>query len=170
MHNNVADRDSIRECIYLSTRAIDRCDESLFRSAYWPEAMHTGVGLTLPMEQFIAMAVPALRGYDCLSHMVGNVLVKLAGDRAVSEAYVFAYHRYDDNGRKRDNIQSGRYLDRFERRDGVWKIIERTVVIDWFRDFDDSADLDLGPMGAPALMGSGPRADDPSHAHFASLD
>jgi hypothetical protein len=170
MPNQASDRDAIRECIYRSARAIDRCDEDTFWTAYWPEAVHTGVGLTLALPDFVAMAVPALRTYDGLSHMVGNILIKLADDRAVAESYVFSYHRHGESGSRRDNLQAGRYLDRLERRGGEWKILERTVVIDWFRDFADTGDWAAGPMGNSGLVrGGGPGREDPSHALFASL-
>ena len=36
-------------------------------------------------------------------------------------------------------IAAGRYLDTFEKRDGVWKITHRKAVFDWNRLVDDMA-------------------------------
>ena len=43
----------------------------------------------------------------------------------------------------------GRYLDRLEQRNGEWRIVERTMLYDWFQDFGLSADWSQGVMGMP---------------------
>src|SRR5690606_9302059 len=75
--------------------------------------------------------------YSSTMHLLGNVLidVDLATDLAVSETYAIAYHRtatrpFDPKG----NLVIGvRYVDRFERRDGSWRIAQRTGVTEWTR-------------------------------------
>ena len=55
-------------------------------------------------------------------------LLDLDGDTAHTETY------YQFVGRNRDEsiwIAGGRYIDRFERRAGTWKIALRTNVIEW---------------------------------------
>jgi hypothetical protein len=50
-------------------------------------------------------------------------------------------------GEKRDLFVSGRYVDRYERRDGTWKIAYRSELADWVSD-NPSTDgfLDDTPM------------------------
>jgi hypothetical protein len=62
-------------------------------------------------------------------------------------------------------IDGGRYLDKYEKRDDAWKIVERTIVTDWAHVNDPSA-VDLShPITRGTLKGS-PGADDPSHQFF----
>jgi hypothetical protein len=86
-------------------------------------------------------------------HLIANASVELQAERAVGETYVVAYHSIksirsigvllDDPALapfKSELIAQempcslvvgGRYLDRFERRDGEWRIKERAYVWDW---------------------------------------
>jgi hypothetical protein len=75
-------------------------------------------------------------------HQVGNILISLDGDAAAdSEALITAYHRvradaplggmFGGTGCDYDLIAGGRYLDRWERRGGVWKIARRRVHSEW---------------------------------------
>jgi hypothetical protein len=50
---------------------------------------------------------------------------------------------------ERDTCIGGRYLDRFERRDGEWRIAERVMLYDWFQDWGAAADWSHGMMGMP---------------------
>jgi hypothetical protein len=75
------------------------------------------------------------------SHQLGNVLMRLDGDVAFTEAYCVAYHRiradapvggtFGGVGHEYDLIAGLRYVDRFERRNGAWKIAERHGLADW---------------------------------------
>jgi hypothetical protein len=72
---------------------------------------------------------------------LGNVLMRLDGDVAFTEAYCVAYHRiradapvggtFGGVGHEYDLIAGLRYVDRFERRNGAWKIAERHGLADW---------------------------------------
>jgi hypothetical protein len=68
---------------------------------------------------------------EATSHMLGNIWIVLAGERARVETYMTAYHRAGS---------SAGYLDRMEKRGGEWRILGRAVVVDWFRQYTDSAD------------------------------
>jgi hypothetical protein len=69
------------------------------------------------------------------------------------------------DGRKVDVIGSGRYLDRFERRGDEWRIAERLVMTDWFRQYPDSADWSKGLMGQRLDLGTR-YPDDPSYSRI----
>jgi hypothetical protein len=64
--------------------------------------------------------------------------------------------------------ERGRYLDRMQRRSGVWKIIERRVVMDWNRLRAANAHWD-GALAKTLLRGTRDR-NDPAYAHLASRD
>jgi hypothetical protein len=67
-------------------------------------------------------------------HVVANQLVEVDGDTdtAHCETYGVAYHWGDppDDGRR--NFTTGfRYVDRFARREGEWRIARRVAVREW---------------------------------------
>jgi hypothetical protein len=66
-------------------------------------------------------------------HSVSNHQIELEGDVAWSEAYLVALHRFERDGELHDWVLGGRYVDRFERRDGEWRIAHRITVHDWSR-------------------------------------
>ena len=65
-------------------------------------------------------------------HVVANQLVELDGDAAPSETYGVAYHWGEPPDDRRRNFTTGfRYVDRFERRGGEWRIATRVAVREW---------------------------------------
>jgi ketosteroid isomerase-like protein len=143
----MADREAIRECLYRYARGVDRLDAHMLRSAYWPDAIDTHLDFKGTAEEFIAWAFPIMRGMDQTLHMIANVLITLNGTRADVESYFYGYHRITVEGQKMDVIGSGRYLDRFEKRGDEWRVAERLVMTDWFRQYSDSANWDAGLLG-----------------------
>lgn len=79
----------------------------------------------------IAEHVSELLADDRGKHLCVNSLIEVHGDRAqVSSDFV----KLGSGGNTMPvawNVQvAGRYIDRFERRDGTWRIAERRVVIE----------------------------------------
>ena len=54
------------------------------------------------------------------------------GEHAQGELYTVAYHRTHPP-QAREIVIGGRYLDRYERRAGVWKFLHRSLALDWCR-------------------------------------
>jgi hypothetical protein len=162
LKDELADREAIRDCLYRYSRGVDRCDEEMLRSAYWPDACDDHLSFKGDREEFIAWSLPMLRGMDQSMHLIGNILIRLDGASADVESYYYGFHRLQHEGGARDTIGSGRYLDRFERRGGEWRIARRLVVVDWFRDYPDSADWQTGPFGMPVPPGAR-KPEDPSY-------
>ncbi|MDB5393040.1 MAG: gamma-hexachlorocyclohexane dehydrochlorinase [Rhodospirillales bacterium] len=160
-------REVIRECLYRYCRGIDRADAAVLRSAYWPDAIDDHVLFNGNAYDFIDWCVPLLAQVEHSQHMLGNILIEIDGDEARAETYYHAYERRRRaSGYPYEMFVGGRYLDRFERRDGEWRIIHRLVMWDWFRHFKDSADLDKGVFGKGPVRMSGKYPDDPSYAPF----
>jgi len=137
-------RAEITEVVLRYVRAIDRCDEPLLRSCFHPDSRHRhGAFEGLSMD-FCAKAMEICRAVVSTHHQLGPVSIDLQGDTAFTETYFTAHHRFGavppPGGRAHeDRFQGGRYVDRFERRKGVWKIAERTGVNDWMR-YEPSSD------------------------------
>lgn len=66
-------------------------------------------------------------------HSLANIMIDRHGDTAVVESHVLAYHEWEMASGTHDEIVGGRYIDRFERRDGAWKIADRRCVFEWSR-------------------------------------
>lgn len=137
-------KQEIHDALMRYCRGIDRGDESLVLSAFHEDALDNHVGVEeLAFERFPKSVALAKRTIKWTSHNICNELIQVRGDVAHSESYLIAYHRIEHEGRDVDWILGARYVDRFERRDGSWRIAHRTVVFDWQR-FDDVNDPPAG--------------------------
>jgi hypothetical protein len=131
------DKQAITEAIYRYARSMDRLDAELGYSVFWPEAtadydrqMFQGSGTG-----FVDMCMEAHLLYTAHSHQFSNILITVDGATATSETYGDVTHRrIDEDGQCIDSRSLGRYADRWEKRDGEWRIIERTYV----HDFDEN--------------------------------
>jgi hypothetical protein len=129
------DKEEIREILYRYCRACDRADRALLESCYHPGAIEDHGAFFGEAAAFAANLVGnASRLYRRMGHMVSTINIELDGDVAYSEAYVCAGGPLvapADDGGTQVRVIHGRYIDRFERRDGEWRIAQRIVVKDW---------------------------------------
>jgi hypothetical protein len=157
-----ADHIEIQQVLYRYCRAVDRGDEILLRSVYHPEAVDRHGAFEGTGEAFAAMLVASMdKAPRVGQHHITNILIDLNGDVAEVESYFLALHPLGDmeTGEASHVPVTGRYLDRFERRDGVWKIADRTVVLDW-----SAAPVEWAPWVAQNDYPQGRRRnDDPSY-------
>ena len=155
----------IRDVVMRYCRGIDRMDRQLVRSCYHADATDDHGSFSGGVDEFLVWVWPLLERYTLTMHFVGNLLVEVGDDVAAVETYGIAFHRSED-ARPQLNLMTGfRYLDRFERRDGEWRIASRVAVTEWSR-VDDAAGRFL--PGTAVLQG---RRDstDASYALFESL-
>ena len=61
-------------------------------------------------------------------HLIGTPMLKLSGERAVAETNVSILGRQDLDGVWVDSVAHARFLDRLERRQGAWRIVERVAI------------------------------------------
>jgi hypothetical protein len=127
------DREQIRECLYRYCRGIDRMDEATLRSVAWPEGRDQHGAFEGTAAGFVDWAMKVLPHIERSVHHVHNVMIKFQGDAAAAvESSFTALHRQpDDDGALVVLHMCGRYLDRFEKRAGDWRIADRQVVFDW---------------------------------------
>lgn len=88
----------------------------------------------------------------------GNVFIKFEGDVAYCESYVIGSHRLTIDGVLQDMTGLARYVDRFEVRDGKWKIADRFVVFDKDR-LEPVVGQWNGPLTQALLKGTRDRQD-----------
>src|SRR6202162_2490863 len=123
------DRQDILDCIHRYCRAVDRFDRGLLLSVYHPDAIDDhGVFVGGPLE-FADWAFGYHSLYQNLTHhIVTNPHCELAGDTAHTETY-WLFSGINKEGPS--TLHFGRYIDRFERRNGRWAIAARACVIEW---------------------------------------
>jgi SnoaL-like domain len=137
----ILDWHDIYEVLCRYARGVDRGDWELVRSTYHPDAYDDHVGYQGNVDGLIEWLTARFAGVDNSVHFLGNCLVERAdgGDSALVETY-FVSSRLRPTT-EADKVPAtpedaicrqswGRYVDRFERRDGVWKVARREVVID----------------------------------------
>jgi ketosteroid isomerase-like protein len=109
-------------------RAVDRRDVELLLTCYFEDAIqHHGAFTGSPrdlVDELAKGAMSADRGP--IQHLVGNRTFLIEDDVAYGETYTLASTILPDQPR----MAFVRYVDRFERRAGEWRIAERTVVMD----------------------------------------
>ncbi|MDH6537737.1 nuclear transport factor 2 family protein [Streptomyces sp. SPB4] len=122
----------IRAVLQRYCRGLDRLDEELAASAYHEDAHDDRGVIRGNAHDFVKQIVPVLRdAYTGTLHTLHGTTIEIDGDAAGVETYCTAYHYRESDGTKRVEQYAGRYVDRFERRDGAWKIARRLVLIDW---------------------------------------
>ena len=131
-------RAEIAEVIMRYCRAFDRCDETLLRGCFHPDSTHEHGAFKGSSADFCAHGLELVRDLVLTHHQLGQISIEIDGETAYVESYFTSYHRFGASppagGQPHeDRILGGRYIDRFERRDGVWRIARRRGVSDWIR-------------------------------------
>jgi ketosteroid isomerase-like protein len=130
------DKAEIRAVLARYARGVDRLDPALIASVYYDDAYDHHGRFDLLGKQFAVEVVELLRETRLShQHRLANITIELDGDTAWSEAVLHSLHNHQD----RVDEFFGRYVDRFERRQGEWKIAERWVVCDFSRSSPVSA-------------------------------
>lgn len=86
-----------------------------------------------------------IRGAVGNQHVLSNAIITFTSPTTAScESYLQARRLIKGSKGINDRTMAGRYLDKFEKRNGKWKIVYRTLVLDWIRiekmneiDFDN---------------------------------
>jgi hypothetical protein len=131
------DRQAIVDCINRYARGVDRHDVDIILSVYHPDAEDQRGDAAYGMPKFTDW-VNGLHeaDYRTHSHNITTHNCKIDGDAANTESYVlFGLERL---GSQQVLLGSGRYIDRLERREEVWRIASRKVAVDWMLKADGS--------------------------------
>ncbi|MFS0736073.1 nuclear transport factor 2 family protein [Sphingomonas sp. 1P06PA] len=157
-------KQALHDLLVTYARGADRGDAALMQSAFHPDAdVITGV-LDAKAPEFARDIVAMVRANlkSCF-HSVNNEYFEIEGDRAVGEAYVIA-HTLSLGDAPEETLVGGRYLDRFEKRDGRWAISERRFISDW--SMSRSATMETDGMYESLTTLGGWSPEDPSIGFF----
>lgn len=129
-------REAIRDVLGRYCRAIDRLDHALLLSCYHPDAVDEhGFFTTHSGKDFADRAIPATEAaFERTYYSLGTILINVEGSCATSESYCFSpkiLREPDEEGRRHMRIGGVRFLDRFECRNGEWRIAYRRLVGEW---------------------------------------
>ncbi len=143
------DREEIRELSRRYMRGLDRLDGPLLKSVFAADATVDYGFFQGSATDFVDFALGVLTDHQANHHFIGQMMVDVQGDTAVGEIYFQAFHRLVQEGEEKDLFIAGRYLDRYQKEAGQWRIVFRSEVNDWSRT-DPATDEAL--TGNPAAI------------------
>ena len=158
-------KQAILDQLHSYSRAVDRLDAELFTSVWHSDGTleFEGGALKGNAHELVGTFMAFHDSLLAHVHQVSNVSIEVVGDRAASESYAFAMLQVPATETEPIVSQHfrGRYLDRWSRREGRWRIDHRQVVREmfWSEPAPDS--------GRGAIARRGP--EDPVYELFASL-
>ena len=134
---DMLNKQKITEVLYRYCRGIDRGDQEMATSVWHSDGVadygpgvYAGSGAG-----FVdwVWKMNALEQHALYQHRITNILIKVGGNQAVSEAY-FAAHILGRNEQGNPHLSNhyGRYADEWSCRNGVWGIDRRTQIFDFF--------------------------------------
>jgi len=128
------DERDIRELLLRYCRGVDRCDAELIASCFHPDAVDDHGSWIRRGSEVAEYITQRLRPGDASAmHFLGNVRAEVAGDSAIAESYLLAFRAFRRDDKPYTRTRALRFVDRLERRQGEWRIIERVAVDDWNR-------------------------------------
>ena len=149
------DRSDILKAMHRYTRGVDRHDRELMLSAYWPDAYDEHGVFEAGAADFCDWAIGWHAEFQNKhQHIITNHTIELDGDTAHGEAY---YIFWGENKMGPPTLAFGRYIDRFEKRNGEWRIAHRVCVNEKAGVFVDSR---LTEEAESYLYKSGPNRRD----------
>lgn len=183
-------RQSIEEVLARYARAIDRLDLDLLKTVFHEDGVnHEYGGGEVNLHRWSEHIIPQLKSlFVGTMHHITHKSITVSGERAASEAYFISYHLIS-GGRKEvvrffgeqyaqrteacldtghEYIGGGRYLHRWERRNGLWKISERTATLEW-NHYRPAMPAEAGSMLATIVPLERRDRDDPVYALLAPL-
>lgn len=146
----VADDGAILRNELKYTRGLDRHEEALARDAFWPDAT-ISYGSVIPVTDIGTWANSVHSKRAAHQHHVTSLTLDYSGTTAHEEgnilftADVQRDTRFDTNGipspgrvlpRSKATLGTGRYINRYEERDGQWKMVVHEYVHDLSVSFE----------------------------------
>jgi hypothetical protein len=127
----LADKLELTELVVKLARAVDRKDRQGILDCYSEKSFDDHGrfrGGRDEFAEFIANNPGFTTASAFLFHQMGQSLFEVDGDEAWGETYYTYTMQVEPEA---IFISLGRYLDFFERKDGVWRITYRRVVVEW---------------------------------------
>jgi hypothetical protein len=159
------DRQEIYDCIVRYCQGIDRLDRERLLSAYHPDAVDDHGMFVGPATGFADWVFNFHGTYQHRTqHHITNHRCEIEGNVAHTESYYL--FRSLNKQPPLYMTASGRYIDRFEKRDGRWAIAERICLV----DIRDDAYAQTGPDADGDYVTTSRSKSDPSYLRPVKVD
>ncbi len=123
------DRQAIEDCVMAYARGLDRLDADLIRDAFHPDALDDHGLVVAGRDELAEWATATHEAETSLTqHYAASHSCEVDGDEAHAETYWLAVVRHLDGA---FTLAGGRWIDRLERRDGLWRIQARKCIPEW---------------------------------------
>jgi hypothetical protein len=138
-------KERIKECLLRYCRGVDRKEYDLMRAAYHADAYDDHGPYKGDVAGLAAWIERRHEHVEQSMHLLGNCIIELNGAEASVETYGLVFQRFSPEGMETQRMYASgasadrdtsrmmtaiRYVDRFERRDGDWRISNRIVVVE----------------------------------------
>ena len=159
-------KHEIAEVLYRYCQGCDRSDEEILRACFHLDSTHDHAGYVGKSHDWVPLALEWLRERSAVTHMVTNLLIQVNGARALSDCHFVAYNRCAKTAEITEEFMAkGRYIDRLEQRDGVWRITHRIGLHDLERAIETPSTTHF----ASGDRHSGKAPDDPYYEALAAF-
>ena len=137
-HQQALDYIAIQRVMSNYCKASDEGIEELMRSVYHEDAYDDHAGMfSGPASEFVDFAMTQSHTLTLLSHHLTTMHVDFTSSTVAQVKTNVVYAECDEAGQKVTLIL-GRYQDRFEKRNGAWKIADRKAFVDLLLDDVDA--------------------------------
>jgi hypothetical protein len=156
MKLRLEDRAAITDVIAAYAHAIDRRRWAMMEQLFHDDAEFRFGTVAGPWRGFVEQARAIIDPCLVTQHQLGQIQFGFDNDLVChTETYMTAMHTvpagypvaevFPDKGHIYSAVIAGRYVDRFEKRGGQWRIAQRTGLYDW-REFREVEGVDLSEM------------------------
>lgn len=153
MTRRLEDRAAISDIIAAYAHAIDRRRWRMMERLFHPDATFGFGPVQGTWKEFVGQAQAIIDPCLATQHQLGQTQFGFEGDSVChTETYFTAMHTipagypvpdvFPDKGKVYSAVIAGRYVDRFERQAGEWRIARRNGIYDW-REFREVEGVDL---------------------------
>ncbi|MFI1294239.1 nuclear transport factor 2 family protein [Streptomyces sp. NPDC020792] len=153
-------KDRLHDLEVAYCRGIDRRDPQLLKSIFFEDAfVRLGNMKEGGVDEWVDWIIDDFKPrFENTTHYLLNEWYKVDGESAEGETHRLSYHRFGDPAR--ELIAASRTFNRYEERDGVWKITFREVIRDWIHERPVDQELFAGGF---AMELSKPGPEDKSY-------
>jgi hypothetical protein len=127
--------------------ARDTGDWGSLRATAHPGAAMTTTWFDGPFEDFVESCEASFSKGSRSQHFLGGTVAEIKGARAIAQTRMSINVRSQLDGVAVDAVCLGRFFDRVEKREGVWRLFKRSVIYEKDRidPVDPSAKISLDP-------------------------
>jgi hypothetical protein len=143
--------------------ARDTGDWAKLRATARPGAAMTTTWFDGLFEDFVRSCEASFGKGSRSQHFLGGTITEIKGARAIAQTRMSINVRSQLDGVEVDAVCTGRFFDRVEKREGVWRIARRSVIYE--KDRIDPVDPGAKILLDPALLGRFPEG----YRHLAYL-